>query len=151
MAVVRNPLTWYESWFKYQTSKGFKDWGKSGRPKKWHVMSSINEIREDDFNDFVMATQRAHPGFVTMLYADYTSRSAAHILRNETIRDDFAEINKRFELGIPETAIFDSPEHGVSPKRQITWDPKVLEETIRLEQACFRAYDYSWDNVVTVG
>ena len=43
MAVVRNPLTWYESWFKYQTSKQFKDWGQIRNVRKWHVMSSINE------------------------------------------------------------------------------------------------------------
>ena len=109
------------------------------------------EIRQDDFNEFVSAIHRAHPGFVTSFYAAYTARSAASVLKNEHIREDFAAINTRFALGIPEAAIFDSAEYGVSPKLPIVWDQKVFEETLRLEQGCFQAYGYGWDDIVTIG
>ena len=150
MAVVRNPLKWYESWFKYQTSNGFRDWGEAGNPLLWHVMSSINLAKQRDFNEFVLAINREHPGFVTSLYAAYTARSSAIVLKNENIREDFARINSRFELGVSEAAIFESEEHGVSPKLPIVWDQKVLDEILSLEQACFRTYDYDWRDTVTV-
>jgi hypothetical protein len=151
IAVVRNPLKWYESWFKYQNSRGFGDWGKVRNAREWHIMSSINSIKQTDFNDFVMAIHSAHPGFLTSLYAAYTARSAANVLKNESIRDDFAAINARFSLGIPESAIFESAEYGVSPKIPILWDQKVFETTVALERAAFSAYGYGTDDVVTLG
>ena len=150
MAVVRNPLTWYESWFKYQTSNNFRDWGEVGNPLKWHVMSSINSVKQNDFNEFVLAINQVHPGFVTSLYAAYTARSSAIVIKNETIRQDFASINSQFELGIPEAIIFESAEYGISPKLPIIWDQKVFEEILFKEQACFRTYGYKSDDVVTV-
>ena len=150
MAVVRNPLTWYESWFKYQTSKMFKDWGQGRNARKWHVMSPLNGITQTDFNEFMLAIHHAHPGFVTAMYSAYVARAGAHVLKNETIREDFAALNARFSLGIPESTIFQTAEYGVSPKLPIRWDQAVLERTIELEKACFLTHGYGWEDVVTL-
>lgn len=150
MVVVRNPLTWYESWFKYQCSRDFRKWGSRGNILKWHVMSPINGVVHSDFNEFVQSVHRAHPGFVTSLYASYTTGSAATILKNESIREDFSSINRKLQLGVPETSIFESAKYGESPKQEIVWDQKVFEETLRLEQSCFQAFEYDTENIVSI-
>ena len=151
LAVVRHPLRWYESWFKYQKSKDFRDWGRNGDPIAWHVMSSINGIEAPDFNDFVRAIQRRDPGFVTKLYAKYVANSAAVVLRNESLREDFAEASGALSLGIPAEAIRASDDVGVSPKMEIVWDRAVFEETVRLEAAAFEQFGYGTAGVVAVG
>lgn len=150
LTVVRNPLSWYESWFKYQKARGFVDWGTSGDIRHWHIMSSINSVKHDDFNEFVRAIHRVHPGFVSDLYSAYAARSSAHVLKLEQIRNDVAQINRRFDLGISESAIFAAPEHGVSPRVPISWDNRTFEDTVRLEQAAFCRFGYGCDGVVSV-
>ncbi|SIS57531.1 hypothetical protein SAMN05421759_101516 [Roseivivax lentus] len=143
LAVVRHPMRWYESWFKYQTSKEFRRWGQPGQAANWHVMSPLNEITDDDFNTFLDKITTRAPGFVSGMYAAYCAASGAHILKNETIRDDLAAFNRAAGLGIPETAIFDSPAHGVSPRMTLTWDPALFDRVARLEAAALAAHGYT--------
>lgn len=150
LAVVRHPLRWYESWFKYQVSKEFRDWGRSGDPIAWHVMSSINGVDDREFNAFVRSIHRRDPGFVTKLYAKYVSNADAIVLRNEHLREDLVAAGDRLGLGIPAEAIRAAPELGVSPRLAITWERAVLDQTVRLEAAALAQFGYAAEGVVQV-
>ncbi|MHA6324813.1 hypothetical protein [Roseivivax sp. CAU 1753] len=142
VAVVRHPMRWYESWFKYQSSKAFRDWGHPGQAANWHVMSPLNGTRDDDFNTFLDKVTSRAPGFVSGMYAAYCAGSNARVLQNETIRDDLASLNRDLGLGIPDAAIFDTPAHGVSPAMALTWDRAMFDRVARYEASALAAYDY---------
>ncbi len=149
-AVVRNPLKWYESWFKYQTSKKFRAWGTNGKAKHWHIMSPINMEPMTDFNAFMQRINALHPGFAGFLFNAYVSNSNAIVLKNENIREDLASLNEKFDLGIEPSQIFESSEYGVSPNIGIEWDPEILAQTIKFEAATFEKYGYSPEDVVKI-
>eukprot|EP01025_Chloroclados_australasicus_P050207 TRINITY_DN5746_c1_g1_i4.p1 TRINITY_DN5746_c1_g1~~TRINITY_DN5746_c1_g1_i4.p1 ORF type:complete len:188 (-),score=5.11 TRINITY_DN5746_c1_g1_i4:34-597(-) len=96
-AVVRNPLTWYESWFKYQSYRfslgAFKDWGANGDPYNWHCMSPLNFGHIADFNDFMERVNERAPGFAGHLFCASTSNSGARILKAESIRSDLVRLS----------------------------------------------------------
>ena len=49
---VRNPISWYESWYKYmsQDSRRWKDWGDDKDMNQWHPNSPLNGLGDDNFN-----------------------------------------------------------------------------------------------------
>ncbi len=79
--VVRNPLTWYESWFRYLKSKGFRAYGAVGTTRIWHPMAPVNSIVGDDFTEFMNAMNDRCPGFAGHLFRSYTLNSGARVLR----------------------------------------------------------------------
>lgn len=150
MVVVRNPLLWLESWYKYQNSRGFRNWGKAKDYNRWHVMSQLNDIIESDFNEFVKRINRNYPGFVSVLYGRYIACSGAYVLKNESLRIDLERINEKLSLGIPTNLIRESPVYGASPKSEIVWDRNVFEETIQLEMPAIKKFNYAIEGVVNV-
>lgn len=141
--VVRHPLRWYESWFKYQTAKAWRDWGESGNMKRWHVMSDMNINKADDFNAFMSLVNKNTPGYVSQLYARYVNNGAARFLRNETLAEDFISLCQDFELDLDEESVRNEPAFGVSPTVAFEWDQKILEETTKNERAAFSIYGYA--------
>jgi hypothetical protein len=143
--VVRHPLRWYESWFKYQCSRGWRDWGQAGNLQKWHVMCDLNTCKAEEFNAFMMQVNRTQPGYVHHLYARYAGGSMAHVLKTETVADDFIALARQTGLEIDEAAARAAPPFGVSPPLEIEWDREILRETIENERPSFRRYGYAPD------
>ena len=149
-AVVRNPLQWYESWFKYQRKHQFRTWGAVGEPAHWHSMAAANLGPFDDFNAFMDAMNTTVPGFVGQLYAAYTLNSGARVLRSETVREDLWKLNQDWTLGLNRADVFESAAENVSPKAPILWRRDIFERTVALEAATFARYGYDCTGVVEV-
>jgi len=69
---VRNPLTWYESWFKYmeQPDKQWLHCGKDGNVVSgWHPNQILNGLGDGvSFAESVQNVNRKRPGCVTEFY-----------------------------------------------------------------------------------
>lgn len=148
--VVRNPLTWYESWFRYQKSRDFRAYGEVGSTAIWHPMAPLNAIREEDFNAFMTAINDRVPGFAGHMFRSYTVNAAARILRNESLRQDLLQLNRDWEMGLDEDLILQSDPANVSPRDPIVWKPEVFERTVAYERATFDLYGYDWRGAVAV-
>ncbi|MGY6532294.1 hypothetical protein [Glycocaulis sp.] len=140
--VVRNPVSWYESWYKYQCHREWRQWGVVGDLSRWHVMSSLNMDAPTDFNTFIERVNRKSPGFVSQLYSRYTLDSGAFILKTESIRTDFAKLCQSTGLAVPEADVHSLAEIGVSPPKPIEWDPQLKKITVNNEIAAFHSYNY---------
>ena len=60
------PLSWYESWWKYQSGI-WTVW----EPGVWHPQRSLEKCRSDDFSDFIRLCIRNEPGYVSRMYEWY--------------------------------------------------------------------------------
>ena len=67
---VRHPGSWYESYFKYQTTVG---WLKSNQlnPDGWHRWRGLDQCASDDFCTFVRNCIRWQPAYLTRMYEWY--------------------------------------------------------------------------------
>ena len=146
LCVVRHPLSWYESWFKYQVSENFRYWGELGSLKNWHVNSDLNHLIDRDFNQFVKNVNEQAPGYVGKMFSKYTSGSNAVVLKNETIAADFVSFCEKHHLDISTENVLGAKRYGESPKLNLRWDKNVLEETIRLESAACTEYNYETES-----
>lgn len=140
--VVRHPLRWYESWFKYQNWRGWMNWGYSGELNNWHVLSDMNRNKSYEFNEFMRYVNNNNPGFVTQLYGRYTNGTGVHILKTESIVDDFLEFCNTYSIPIDHDYVRSHAPQGVSPKVDIHWSDSVYKETIENEMPAFKLYQY---------
>jgi hypothetical protein len=141
---VREPLAWYESYWRFMESLQWKAWGDEIQPDRWHPLAALNGLGSPDFETFIRNVNRKRPGFVTELFGRYVRGDVAfgkqedleaHLLgflRKMGHAPDVADIR-----AIPR--INETPSFIPKP----VWDPALREETMRLEYAGYVRYGYS--------
>lgn len=142
---VRNPLTWYESWFKYmsQESRQWKYWG-SQHTDSWHPNSLLDGLGSSDFNTFVSNVINKRPGYVTEMFGWYTPPAVDFVGRQEHLREDLIVALDAMELDYDKKFVRDYHEVGVSRPRKVVveWDSALKEAVTRLEYAGLVRYGY---------
>jgi hypothetical protein len=143
---VRNPLSWYESWFRFMSlSKwNWMQFGTSASGSQgWHPNYLLNGCGSDDFNTFVRNVIRARPGYVTEMLGWYTKPPISFVGKQENLDADLVDALKQAQLPFDEGAVPAAArvnEGGESIG--IEWDPALRAEVIRLEYAAFVRYGY---------
>lgn len=140
--VVRHPVTWYESWFRFQTSLNWRSWGSVGNMGDWHVLSDLNINSDEDFNRFMWNVNRNLPGFVSQLFARYINNSGAVALKNENLALDLTEYLESCDVACDREAILNAKRVNESPRITVQWDQKLLQETLLNERAVLQRFDY---------
>lgn len=63
---VRHPVSWYESWWKYQAGRWI-----AFEQDRWHPQRMLQPCAADDFGQFVRNCLEREPAYVTRLYEWY--------------------------------------------------------------------------------
>ncbi len=149
---VRDPLTWYESWFKYQTHKKWVNFGDENSFYKWHPNAMLNQLGSTDFNQFVQNVIKKRPGYVTELYGWYTKPMVNFIGKHENLVDDLIRVLGMMNINFDESFIREYKKVGVSPKPQkpIVWDDALKKKVVMLEYSGIIRYGYlkRYENVI---
>jgi hypothetical protein len=140
---VREPLSWYVSWWRFMEGVGWWSWGQEGNPAEWSPMSMLNDLGSPDFNTFMDNVNRKRPGFVTELYGWYT-RPDVFVGRQENLREDVltALTLAGFDPDPLTIAAFPCVNQSPPAVPRPEWDPRVKRETLRLEYAAYIRYGY---------
>ena len=149
--VLRHPLGWYESWYRYQSGRGWQDWGSRGSLRRWHVCAELNGIAHQNFNSFMRAVNRQHPGFVSAMYARYVGQSGARTLHQERLASGLIALLDEWGLAADAASIQTATPSNVSPQQRIEWDPVVLQETVLNERSGLLRYGYLNDDLTPEG
>lgn len=143
---VRNPLSWYESWFKYmeQPSRQWRLWGDEYDIYDWHPNSVLNDLGQNSFGQFVRNVNAKRPGYVTELYGWYTKPQIDFIGKQESLADDFIKVLKIMNIKFDEDFVRNYGEVGASPtpEREVTWPDDLKLETALFEYAGMVRYGY---------
>ena len=142
---VRNPISWYESWFKYQ-SQDSRKWcyfGTEGKITDWHPNAILNGLGHSDFNVFVKNVINKRPGYVSELMFSYTTSEVSFIGKQESIREDLCNALSMANEKYNEDLIMSEKPFGVSMplSSRINWNEKLKKEVIKLE----------WPSIVRFG
>lgn len=125
---VRNPISWYESAFKYYTSINWRVWN---RPR-WHPCRELWELGDKSFNKFIENVIKNCPSYLSKMYELYT-KDCDFIGRQENLKDDLIEV-----LGIKELKLIGKV--NVSNRIDIQWDVCLKNRIIELEKDVFIKY-----------
>lgn len=141
---VRNPLSWYESWWKYMMEKEWTNWGTADSRNDWHPNTDLNGLGSSDFNEFVYNVIKKRPGYVTELMFSYTKSGVSFIGKTENLRAHLAALLDILGLKYKPETISNSRKVNYADKfkNQIEWDPKIREAIIKLELPSLIHYDY---------
>jgi hypothetical protein len=150
---VREPLAWYESWWRFMMSIDWRILGDEADPHAWHPNAMLNGLGSPDFNEFMHNLNRKRPGYVTEMYGWYVRPGVDFVGKVENMKQDLLNAFARMKLAIDEQRVLgvarqnESP--GAIPKPQ--WDPAVKRETLRLEYAGYVRFGYPVDEALLAG
>lgn len=145
---VRDPLSWYESWFRYTKQEGYKQWGKGCRLKDyskvgWHPFAIISDCVEKDFNQSIWNIYRKRPGFVTEMFSWYTEPDwVDYVGKQENLREDLAFVLDKMNLNYNRGVIAKSDREKVTQSDRVKWDPELKELVREAEDATYKRFDY---------
>jgi hypothetical protein len=142
---VRNPLSWYESWFRYASQPRIKGL-RFGRKKDiigWHPNAMLNGLVTSDFNQFIRNIIDSRPGYVTELYGWYTRPQMDFIGKQENLADDLVKVLKIMNIKFDEEFIRNYKKVGVSDKKEIVWQKELEKEAALCEYSGMLRYGYN--------
>ena len=146
---VRHPLSWYESWWSFNSDRGWPYWGDLGNLNKWHPNAELNGLGNCDFNQFIERVLTRYPGYVTQLYARYTGLGCniSYIGKQESLNDDLSAILSKMGLVIDHNIIYEEEKTNVSNRHReaIQWDEYLKKEVLLCEYPTLKRFGYSND------
>ena len=77
---TRDPISWYESWWRYQVQRGWTKWSYL----TWHPCARMDACSDNNFNKFIANVIRIAPGFVSDMYSRFTV-GADYVGHQETL------------------------------------------------------------------
>jgi hypothetical protein len=142
---VRHPISWYESWFRYQ-SQATKNWykfGTEGILSDWHPNSTLNGLGHPEFSIFIDRVLKKRPGYVTELFFSYTTPEISFIGKQENLRKDLCKALSLANEKYDEDMIMNEKPVGISnpPSLNMAWGKSQKTEALRLE----------WPSIVRFG
>ena len=142
---VRNPLKWYESYWRYSVGLHWRAFDTADNPFQWHPLDDLRNLRNDDFNEYVRGIARKHPGFVAYLYGLYHAPQVRFVGRQESLVDDLVAVLRTLDLPFDEQFVRSRKPINVSrvSETAAVWDPELKREVERLEYAAFARYGYT--------
>lgn len=143
---VRNPLAWYESWYRYmlQPSRQWRSWGDERSIRKWHPNAPLNGLGSDDFNDFIRKVIFKRPGYVSEMYSGYATSLIDYVGKQENLVEDFIKVLRIMNVNFDEGFVRGFGEIGTSPKTEndIVWQNDLKRQVALLEYAGMIRYGY---------
>jgi len=141
---VRNPLTWYESWFSYMEMpvRRWSLWGNKDDIYNWHPSSVLNGLGNCSFADFVRNVNTKRPGYVTELYGWYTKYNIDFIGKQESLADDLIKVLKIMKVDFDEDFIRCYERLNISQELKLIWPDELKLETALFEYSGIMRYGY---------
>ncbi len=139
---VRNPLLWYESWWRFAGHR--REVWERGR---WHPQRPIDACGDADFSTFIENVLRERPGYVTEMYSWYTD-GADFVGKCEQLAEDLIAAMKEAGITVNEDGIRQAPRVNVSQPTIAppAWRSDLLERVVEAESAGIERYGY-WRQV----
>ena len=138
---VRHPLSWYESWWKFQAGH----WDRF-EPGVWHPQRTLEVCRSDDFSDFLRLCLEHEPGYVSRMYEWYIGPPRFSLVdfvgRYESLAEDLVRVLSILGHTFDAEAIRRHPRENVSVKRRgdPVWDPELKRQILKAEAPAIRRF-----------
>jgi hypothetical protein len=140
-AFVRHPVSWYESWWKFQAQTWVR-W----EPGVWHPQRGLERCASDDFNEFIHLCIEHEPAYVSRMYEWYIGPPGVQYVnrvgRHESLADDLVEILRSLGYEPDEAVLRIHAPANVSAKKcgDPIWDPQLKRRILELEAPALKRF-----------
>jgi len=142
---VRHPLSWYESWWKFQAGI----W-TIFEPGVWHPQRCLERFQANDFSEFIRLCIKHEPGYVSRMYEWYIGPEGYEFVdfvgRQETLVDDLTLVLNMLGEAFDHEQLFAVAPVNVSRKvhGEPVWDPALKRQILELEAPAIRRFYTHW-------
>ncbi|MEP0956670.1 sulfotransferase family protein [Leptolyngbya sp. FACHB-1515] len=139
---VRHPLTWYESWWKFQTWLNWKD----HEPGVWHPQKILERCESNDFSKFIRLCIQLEPAYVTRMYEWYIGPPEGEFVdfvgRYEHLTDDLIQILRLRSVEFDEAILraYAPANVSLSPLGKPVWDEALKAQILELEAPVIKRF-----------
>lgn len=139
-ALVRHPVSWYESWFRFQRGK----WPHFAGLAPSHPQRVLDGLGHDDFNTWVARVLEREPAYVTRMYEWFLGPPDAPIVtrvgRLETASVDMAEFLTLLGYDASIEKLDNIGSLHASEEHPVEWDPELRRRVEEIEAAAIRRF-----------
>lgn len=129
-AFVRHPVSWYESWWKFQAGH----W-RSHDAERWHPQRPLNACCSDSFERFISRCLVHEPAYVTRLYEWYFGPPEQSWIqffgRYENLREDLKSVLRLIGVEVNERIVSIIDTHpAVNASQSLRGNPRWTKRLI---------------------
>jgi Sulfotransferase family len=142
---VRHPLSWYESWWKFQAGT----W-TIFEPGVWHPQRTLESCRADDFSEFIRLCIEHEPSYVSRMYEWYIGpvgfEFVNYVGRYENLINDLVQVLTVLDQTFDVEILRKLDPINVSRKTcgEPVWDPALKRQMLALEAPAIRRFYPEW-------
>lgn len=144
---VRHPLSWYESWWKYQAGL----W-QTFEPGVWHPQRVLEDCASDNFSEFIQKCIQHEPAYVSRMYEWYIGpphwSAVDFVGRCERLREDLGTVLRTLGYEFDQQTLDSTPRAHVSSKQcgEPHWSAELKYQMEQLEAPAIRRFysDFQW-------
>lgn len=136
--MIRHPLSWYQSWYKFQVQHRWKKW----EPGNWHPQRELECCEADTFADFIGAVVCRVPGYLSRLYETYIP-STAHNYRvsvTERLAPSLIACLPGLDTA-QQSVILRHKRENVSPQIACDYPPDLRDAILETEAVAIRRWE----------
>lgn len=150
ICVVRHPVSWYSSWYRYQVARGWPLWGQNRNWSDWHIWSELNHLCINppaSYPEYVERLLRYSPGYCTRMFGRYSSGKDGVVFKQEELASQAKSFFSGREWGLSsvQLAYFDGEPYGVSPEMDCVIPDDLRSELLKFDATAIALYGYDRD------
>ncbi len=132
---VRHPISWYESWWKFQTSLSWIE----HEPGVWHPQRVLGKCASNNFAEFTLSCIEQEPAYVSRMYEWYIGPPGCEFVNfighYERLTDDLARVLRLLSQEFDEEVLSTCSPVNVSSKQhgEPVWDKELKARMLALE------------------
>ncbi|MDA9589719.1 hypothetical protein N9R65_02895 [Opitutales bacterium] len=147
---VRNPFSWYESYWRFMMEHSWFQYGHPNDPERWHPWSEILHIQENDFNRFIERILQERPGYLTNLYMSFVKNGMTYVGKTENLANDLESILQKESIKHDRDIILAQKKRNTTnhDKLKIEWDINLKKQIFHTEITSFLQFNYISDDLL---
>ena len=141
LAFVRNPITWYLSFWKHKNRVGWT----TNNDVSWFADIS-RDCKHADFEEFLKLVLERHPGFLTRLYKGYLGErfnDLRYVVKQENLLDGCCKVLRECGIQYDEKSFRVFPRNNVAPKEaKVPYSPELKSLIASAESEIMIKFNY---------
>ena len=147
ICVVRHPLSWYSSWYRYQVGRNWPRWGESANWSNWHIWAELNHLCQNppkSYDEYVERLLRYSPGYCSRMFGRYSSGKDGVVFKQEVLATQAKEFFSGSTWGLSQLQLahFDGQPIGTSPLIMTPLRNDLRNELLKFDATALALYGY---------
>ena len=148
-AFVREPVSWFKSWYSFIATHYLKPFGEYPKFEAglWHPQRRFEKYNYKTFRDFIVSVYKDEPSYYTRMLEWYVGPENANVVnfvgKQETLRKDLITVLHLLGITHLDNIVRHKPTTNSSHSNEIKVDDDIKYLIHMNESSVYRRFNYS--------